>query len=154
MEEVQERSIFNHLRLLSSVTVVAIVVLMALLGYWSFYPYNPIDTYPDPFKIIYPTDGVVTQGGYLTYEFEYDKYSDVLPEIQRQFVDGLIFNVAGSSQPTVTAKGHGTAQVQVYVPETLPPGEYQLKITATYQVNPIRKVQQIDFTEEFKVIAR
>ena len=64
-----------------------------------------------------------------------------------------MFNVADNVQPTVTEPGSGTARVQVKVPETLPPGKYQLRITAIYQMNPIRAIENISLTEEFEVRA-
>ena len=151
MEEYQERSMYRSLKLLVIITIIAITILVGLLGFWAFWPYKVVDTSPDPYLIVYPSDKVVHPGEYVTYEFNYTKYTSHLPIIQRQFVDGLVFNVAGNSEPTITEPGRGTARVQVHVPETLPPGEYQLRITATYQLNPIRTYQHINLTEKFIV---
>jgi hypothetical protein len=138
-------------------TLVAAAVLMGLLAFWAFYPYKTITQEPKPFEIYYPieTDGthIIRQGSSFSYSFNYTKHTDVFPTIYRQFVDGLVFN-AGESYPTVIRKGTGKAHIQVYVPETLPPGKYRLRIIARYQMNPIRVIELESFTEYFKVVAK
>ena len=141
------------LKVLTWITVSAILVLVGLVSFWSFYPYQPTQTWPMVYSIVYPTDKVVKQGGVIVYEFHYNKTSSIQPTIQRQFIDGLIFNVAGNSDPTVMTVGSGIARVEVHVPETLPVGKYQLKIMATYAVNPIRNFHNDTITEEFEVVS-
>lgn len=149
----RETDIYRHLRFMVILTIIAIAILIGLLAYWSFYPYDPISTSPKPYKIVFPQDKIVRQGGYLTYQFDYNKTSKVLPIIRRQFVDGIVFNVAGSSSPTVTDVGKGTARVQIKIPETLPPGSYYLHIIAEYEMNPIRTIFYESSTEEFEVVS-
>ena len=148
-----QRDIQRSLRLLVTVTIIAIFVLSGLLLYWSFYPYEPLVIHTDPIDIVAPADKVVTQGSYLTYEFEYTKNTDVKATVHRQFIDGLVFDVANSGRPTQTSRTDSVARGQVYVPETLPPGSYRMKSTVIYQVNPIREVQSEYVSEEFEVIA-
>lgn len=146
-------SMTRALRVLVAITITMIVIITCILAYWRFYPVEPIKTFPKPYHIVFPEDRIVEQGGYITYEFSYEKTGNIIPTIQRKFVDGLEFNVAGNSQPTVTQEGTGTVRVQVHVPETLPPGKYQLQISAKYQMNPIREYHNDSLTEQFEVVS-
>jgi hypothetical protein len=145
--------IYRHLKVLTVITCIVIAIFVGFLCYWAFYPYHPMKAGPVPFEIVYPEDKIVEQGGHITYQFTYNRTTDVIPEIQRQFIDGLVFNVAGNPLPSVISPGTGTAQVQIDVPETLPPGKYQLKIISKYQMNPIRVITYIFKTEEFEVVS-
>lgn len=148
------RGMPKRLKVLAFLMYAAIIFLVGLLSYWEFYPVIPIKTYPTPYAIVYPENKIVKQGGYIAYEFTYDKYMDLMPTIQRQFVDGLVFNVSGTTDPTVGGIGRNIrARVQVPIPETLPPGKYHLAINATYELNPIRVFHNDNNTEVFEVIA-
>jgi hypothetical protein len=142
-----------YLKYMAIITTLAIVVLISLLLFWNFWPYDPITTSPKPYPVIFPEDKVVRQGGFITYEFAYVKTSSVIPTIQRQFVDGLVFNVAAPQSPTVTAPGKGIARAQIPIPETLPPGKYYIRIIADYEMNPIRHLQYTNLTETFEVVS-
>lgn len=133
-------------------TAIGILTLIGLLSYWCLYPYEPFKSDPAEYTLIYPENKTVEQGEYITYEFKYTKNTDVIPEIQLQFVDGLIFNVSDIGYTGVIAPGAGTVRVEVYVPKTLPPGKYRLKIISKFQMNPVRTIYYENFTEEFKVI--
>ena len=142
----------KKIRIMLWLTCIATIFLIGLVLYWLYYPYNPIDTYTKPYRVVYPEDKVVKQGGILVYEFDYEKKSPILPEIRRQFVDDLVFNVAGNQNPTVTDIGKGTARVEIDIPRTLPPGTYYLHIIAEYEMNPLRTIYYVNDTESFEVI--
>jgi hypothetical protein len=129
--------------------------MVALYAYWSFYPYPTMDVPDRPFVIVYPphAEGTlpkVKQGSFVSYRFTYVKYTDVIPVLQRQFVDGLVFS-AGIMPATVLTQGSGVAQVEVGIPRTLPPGVYRLVITRYYRMNPIRTIIDKSQTERFIV---
>lgn len=141
----------KHIKLLTTMsyfTLILSFLFISLVAYWLLYPYNPI-TFKSPYKI---NTNVVSQGDTLRYTFEYCKHSSQLPEVKREFVDGIIF-VSTDSRANVRV-GCGTAISQVYVPDTLPPGEYTLRITVKYQVNPLRVISYIRETNQFKVTER
>lgn len=147
-------SYFQHaLKVMVILTVVLAIVLLGFLAYWQWVPNVPIVTGPNPYRIVYPENKVVVQGGYLTYEFEYNKTSDIMPDIRRQFVDGLVFNVSDPQTATVGEIGEGTARVQIKVPETLPPGTYHLRVEAIYEINPIKEFRNVSITEDFEVVS-
>jgi hypothetical protein len=145
--------VYFYLRFMVIATILASCILAGLLSYWAFDSTVPIETYPKPYKVVYPEDKIVRQGEFITYEFSYNKTSDLVPKIQRQFVDGLIFNVAGEQTPTVANKGRGVARAQLHIPETLPPGKYYVRITATYDINPIKDYVNVSKTETFEVVS-
>lgn len=147
-----EDRVSKMLRILMIILVVVVMLVGARLLTWQFWPGDPIVTGPKPYKVVYPANKVVKQGGFITYQFDYEKTGDIVPVVHRQFVDGLVFNVAGAQTPTVIEPGKGTARVQVDIPETLPPGKYHLRILATYRMNPIRDHHNDSITETFEVI--
>jgi hypothetical protein len=125
---------------------------LRVYGYCKFYPFEPITTSPKVFPIIYPANKIVKQGDHIVYQFKYNKTTDIMPVVQRQFVDGIVFNVAGLQTSAATTKGAGIAQVEIDIPETLPPGKYYLRIGTMYQINPIRRLYYIYMTEKFEVV--
>lgn len=140
------------LKVMSILTLILFVGLMGTLAFWAWYPYKVVNTEPKPYKIIYPTNREVRQGEEIVYQFNYVKTTDIIPTVRRQFVDGLIFNVAGNENAVLGEAGEGLAQVQIHIPETLPPGDYKLRIIATYELNPIRTYVNRSETETFTVL--
>ena len=131
---------------------VALVILTLLI--WAVYPYSIIEYTPeDEYNIVYGVaeGNVVEQGGVIAYEFDYVKYTDVVPEVSKRFVDGLVFNAAEGGVGLPAGEGH--AVIETAIPKTLPPGTYQLEIVRKFHMNPIRVITITDVTEEFTVIA-
>jgi len=123
--------------------------LIAMIIFWLTYTPKLIYQSPKPFPMV---DGikVAKQGGVLSYEYSYCKYTDIQATVSKQFIDGLIFQSEDTS--TTLYKGCGHVHRQIHIPETLPPGVYHLHIIANYKINPIREVKVINDTEEFTVI--
>jgi hypothetical protein len=126
-------------------------IIIGVLAFWWFYPYEPMVQSPTPFRVIYPANNQVKQGEFIVYTFNYDRKTDVIPLINRQFVDGIVFN-SGQDEPAVLEQGKGVAQIQVYIPKTLPPGKYHLRIIGRYRMNPIRVITIVNETEIFDVL--
>lgn len=119
---------------------------VALCAFWLNYPYKTIDFRNLPYK----TDKEnYVQGEYSFYEVTYCKYTDVMPTLKRQFVDGIIFAVPNSK--AVLYMGCRTSKVPFQIPESLPPGRYKLTIELTYQMNPIRKITAMNESNYFQV---
>ena len=122
--------------------------LIILVTYWLTYPYKTIDFIDLPNKIEVKT---VKSGGYLVYNVEYCKYTDLNPLVSRSFVDGILY-VSPEQPATKKPIGCGTNHVQIYVPKALPLGKYVLKTSYKYQVNPLRTIDISTETEQFEVI--
>ena len=129
-------------------TLVITFGLVVLVGYWLFHSYTPIKFNNNPFPVENTT---VKVGDYLIYDVDYCKYNTLLPTATKTFVDSLIFEVPAE---TVAPKAVGCKVIQVntQVPTALPAGKYVLKITYSYQVNPIKKVDIMTETQGFTII--
>jgi hypothetical protein len=128
----------------------AVTLSMLVIGFWWFYPYKVITYDHTPFHIV-QRDKKAETGTALSYEYNYTKYMNIAPTVTKQFVDGIVFESA--SAITVKPIGSGHVISEIPIPQTLPPGKYHLKITASYKVNPIRTITIINETESFTVIS-
>jgi hypothetical protein len=120
-------------------------ILMLLVGFWVFYPYKVMD-FHSPYKMERTS---YIQGDETFYIVDYCKYTDKMPTIQKEFVDGLVFT-AESPQAFLT-EGCRKQEVPLLIPHTLPSGKYRLKISTQYQMNPIRSIDYVNYSEWFTV---
>jgi len=121
--------------------------LMLLFGFWMLYPYKPIVFNNVPFPV---NKDSYKPNDILIYSVDYCKNTDLNPIVTRYFVDGIIYMT--SSNPAVPKpKGCGKLDVQTAIPSSMTKGNYLLKITYEYQMNPIRKVSATAVTERFDV---
>lgn len=126
-------------------TLLLTLGLFAFIGYWSFCPYKTID-----FKGDYIFDkSEYRQGEVAYYTVKFCKYSEAPVTVNKQYIDGLIFTV--DSPRAVLAQGCHTTKVPITIPDTLPTGKYQLKVTASYKVNPIRIITKVNYSNWFTV---
>jgi hypothetical protein len=130
---------------LGYITIFLVFIFLILIGIWNVFPYKPFSI-NEPIttdKEIYHANDI------LLYNLNYCKNSDVIVTVSRGFVDGVIY-----SMPDVSAsnpEGCRTTEIQVQVPN-LPTGKYKLRVTYTYQVNPIRRFSLTYFTNEFSIV--
>lgn len=143
MSSRKEKIIKIYIYGILSLSTIALVVMV----YWSFWPYKTIVQSPKPFNLV--GNDYADQGGTISYEYDYCKFTDVKATVSKQFVDGLIFQSEDVS--TVLEEGCGHVHREIKIPKTLPAGKYKLKITATYKVNPIRSIIIDNETEWFYV---
>ena len=137
----------NLLLGLGWISIVIAIGLVALFGYWFIAPYNILE-----FK---EGNGVfvtsqVRGGEYLSMNQSLCKYSDVPAILNRQFVDGIIYQVP----TTISNRQVGCSETveYVYVPKALPPGKFHIITTISFKVNPIRTKVYTVTTGEFEVI--
>jgi len=130
-------------------TILLGFISLGLMMYWLYFPYSVMDIYDTPYKVDKKT---VYQGEQLTYSFRYCKYIDAPATIKREFVDGIVFQ--SDENESNLPVGCGTQVVTLKIPTVLPPGEYYLRIKATWEVNPIRTIKLINRTESFEVLER
>ena len=122
------------------------VFAFGLFLYYSYYPIKVIEVKNAPFPVISKT---VKAGGILQHVVEYCKYVDLPSQSSRQFVNGLIFTMdtVANDNPMGCHKIISTTKI----PQELPPGNYRLRITKTYTLNPLRSFTTTNETEEFNV---
>ena len=126
--------------------LILVSYFLLLAAYWLFYPYKII-TYSDlPYQTA-KTEYV--QGDITTYSFKFCKHLELPATVEKQFVDGLLFMSEGNKNNLPL--GCHKAVIQLHIPETLPAGEYKLRTTARYRVNPIRIIEVVNETNTFNV---
>lgn len=144
----------KHSRILGILSMWALAFLYLALAvwlYWTLYPYQTVKYLNDPFPVV-PKE--IKQGEQFTYNIHYCKYTDDAPvRIEKTFIDGIEF-VAAKQVPLIGTKGCGEIDIPVLIPDTLPAGTYRLRVQVFYKVNPIREIEKVTETEEFKVIAK
>lgn len=125
--------------------VFSFVILLLFLFWWLF-PYKTSEQL-QPYKVINTT---VKQGELLFYEIDYCKFTDKIPTVERQFVDGIIYSVPeGNAQ---LKEGCGKVTNSIKIPSQLPPGNYYIHATVTFKMNPIRVISNEYVTEQFDVV--
>jgi len=140
--------IFNFMSMLIVFILIGMVIIIT---YWSIRPYNVIEFNTETFPII-NDNKTVEKGSRLIYEIDSCKKMDITPELSKFFVDGLIYEVSNSIGAIDV--GCSKTWVDTYVPVAIPTGSYRLKLVSRYQVNPIRHIQFVHYTEPFKVVER
>lgn len=130
-------------------TLLLATATLSVCIFWLFYPYKTVVKSPSPMPIVkgYET---VRQGEVLVYEYDYVKYTTVVPTVHRQFVDGLIFD--STDITTHLEPGVGHVHVAVPIPYTLPPGKYHLRVFTDFRMNPLRVISAADNTRDFIVL--
>ena len=131
----------------AGIIVATSIFLVITFVFWSLYPYNPLKINVQPLPVI---NKEVKRGDSLVYNLDYCKSTDSSVLISRSFIDGVIFSI-----PDVTAKnlkGCRSNLISLQVPESIPVGDYYLKVTYKYKVNPIRTMLLEAVSEKFTVI--
>lgn len=120
--------------------------LVLLVAYWSLWPYRIITESDGTRKVLTP---VVMQGGTLLFPVHSCKHYDLVETISRELLDGFIYQLppVQSNQPT----GCYSRIVAVPIPDATPPGMYRMRITVSFQPNPIRTIRYTWDTTAFEV---
>lgn len=143
-----KRAPYKLLTLLSVITIFMALGALILVSFWTFYPYHVIK-FNTPY---YQTNSnVYTQGGTGYYTINYCKYSSPPTMKAKYFVDTITYQVTNT--PSVLPTGCHITDIQLDIPTNLPPDTYRVRVTTTYQVNPIRTITVTHETNKFKVIA-
>lgn len=119
------------------------------LAYTYLYPHKTLEVKNSPMPII--NGSVFRNGDVLTYRYDYCKYYDSPIHIQKEFVDGIIFR----TEPTYVSQleyGCHQKDVSIMVPESLPEGEYKVRITTQIVLNQLRTVTVVYETQKFSVV--
>ena len=135
-------------KIYSCLVLLTAFVVMFVIGFWLMYPYNPL-----VIKSNYlPTDKVSYRAGEsLSYTLDYCKNVDKTVLVSRAFIDGVVYSL-----PDITANntvGCNKVRIWMIVPN-LPDGTYKIKISYTYQLNPLREITITTYTNEFQVIKK
>lgn len=139
---------YNYTHFFMGISFGIIVLIWLILMFWAFFPYKT-SVQNQPYKVM---NKIVKQGDILTYEMDYCKYTDVVPSVERQFIDGIIYALPpGNAQ---LKSGCRTVMNTIQIPHALPPGNYYLQAIVSFKVNPIRTIVNTYITEKFEVIKK
>jgi hypothetical protein len=128
--------------------IISAMGLLMLVGFWLIYPYNPV-TYNNLPHTVDKQEYKPGESLYLTVDF--CRYSNIVPEIRRSFVDGVVYNLHSTVSPS-NEIGCFVRQVGITVPTTLNPGTYYITTNFRYKVNPIRTIEIITVSQKFQVV--
>lgn len=113
------------LTILSSFAIIGVIV------YWLTWPYEVIKlrSIAKPDKITY------TKNDTIYYQVDYCKTMSIPATVTIQFLDGVLYTMPSfqTNNPAGCQDSKGTIPVP-----NIPSGEYRLKVTYVYEVNPIR----------------
>ena len=129
------------------VGIASAVVLILVTGFWLIYPYKPAVYNNLPQKVDKTS---YKAGDQLFLEIDFCRYSPIVPEIRRSFVNGVVYNLHSTVSPTDDI-GCFIRNVGITVPSTLNPGTYHINTNFRYRVNPIREIEIIVESEHFEV---
>lgn len=119
--------------------------LVFLVTFWLIYPYNPL-TIKHPIQVITKE---VSAGDELIYSIEYCKNVNIPSTLTKEYIDGVIY-----AAPPIVAnnpKGCGINLGMITVPN-LPAGNYKIRFTYTYKMNPLREISVVVESSELVVV--
>jgi hypothetical protein len=122
-------------------------ITICTVTYWASYPYKPIVI--NKIEVLTPQVG---KGKPLIYRLDYCKNTDLESQVQKSYENDIIF--PASIQIATNPRGCKVNKVSQIIPYELSSGRYKLKISFIYQVNPIRKVTVITYTDYFEITER
>jgi len=139
-------------RLLVYVAMFTILSGIAVVSYWLAWPYQVVGPFPPFVEVLNPGKTIVA-GHHLIYQGNTQHLTTgVNVTTNRELVDGVVVNYPQTGYVTDGKYFNGINSTTI-IPSYTPPGEYYLKITATFQVNPLRSIIIERRTETFTVIA-
>jgi hypothetical protein len=131
-----------------NVMLISILLLSGVLVYWLSAPYEVL---------------TVQEGNYTLDKTEY-KRGEVLAirlrvckqiakcdKVYGRFIDGVIFTIPDKKSDFAIGC-YDTYLTSVTIPETLPEGNYVYEERIVYEVNPLRDVEYVFTTPEFRVV--
>lgn len=121
-------------------------ILLLLVGYWTMYPYKPIEFFTEPHKVLTKSN---VAGSHVSFNLDYCKYMDLSTDLTVSFVDGFVYNTT----PIITNLEIGCHSLtqSIYIPKALPAGTYSVKMAMRYKVNPIRYIDVVTQSDKFEV---
>lgn len=142
--------IFNWLnKHIVKIAGIMVMLFIALIVFWQFYPYNPVDFQEDHLQT---TKTEYKAGEVVTLTAHFIKHNSEAPVfVSRWFENSIV--VALPSTIILAPKGENHIKVNYTIPDFFDTGIYHLCEVAQYRVNPIRTVEYRNCSNDFKIIA-
>lgn len=138
----------HALSILSTLTLFLGITLIFYVSFLLWWPVKTIEVKDSPMPIVGSTK--LQSGDMLVYHYDYCKYYEIPQSIEKAFVDGIIYKT-DSTYATQLEKGCHEKNVSVPIPETLPTGDYKLRITTVIRINKLRTETTVYETKMFHV---
>lgn len=141
--------IFNWInKYIVKIAGVSLTLFVAMILFWQFYPYNPVDFQEDHLKserLEYKAGETVT----LTAHFiKYNREAPVF--IARWFENSVV--VALPAATILASQGENRIKINYKIPDFFETGIYHVCEVAQYRVNPIRTVEYRNCSNDFRII--
>ncbi len=127
----------------------ALLIMYCVVTYWLFWPYTPF-VIDGPIRVTNLNRQVVV-GEYLDYEKDVEKKLPVPATIYKWLMNDYV--IAYTPITGNIPVGKRTMRVKLKIPQSAEPGIYKFKWEGHYQVNPIRTVIVIGWSEPFEVVS-
>jgi len=134
---------------ISYLSIASSVITLVLVIYWLAFQESPLLFNTKTFKVLTP---VVKQGETLRYVSDYCKKKDYTFIVTRTFENSIIY-----VNPSFVSKrdvGCNKVEIGVQIPNELPPGKYNIKVTYQTNINPIRVETVVQKSDKFTVIKK
>lgn len=130
---------------ISYLTILSAFILIFILFYWYFYPYEPLTL-----TNVQLNKTKVIRGEHILVSADYCKKTDKKAEFFISFIDGVIYNAP--PQVVDFEQGCHQATMSIYIPKALPAGGFRLRGIFRYKLNPIRTVEVNSLSKDFTII--
>lgn len=123
--------------------------LMAYIAFLLFCPTQTLEVKNAPMPIVNGSE--FKAGDKITYRYDYCKYYDDPVSITKQFVDGIIYTTDPIYVATLE-RGCHQKDITIPIPETLPTGDYKIRIITVININQLRNDTVVYETMPFSVV--
>jgi hypothetical protein len=132
-------------------TIIGALILVLYGGYLLFWPFEPLVPQVQPYEVI---SKEIAPGEPILYRVDVCKNTDATALVARQLVgDNGRFISLGSSVTSVPSGCSKTISATTILPQGVPPGQYHLELSITYQINALRTIVVRVQTDTFTVVA-
>ena len=134
----------SKMPIITQVAAAVVIGLTVLISGWLLLPYNVIEG-----GSLVTDRYYVKAGETINYHTDYCKHYDMPGKLSIQLIDTFAYNYNTlDSNAPIGCKGFDRG---IYIPKGVPPGNYFLRVTIRYQVNPLREVIYTNETNVFEV---
>jgi len=134
-------------KLISPISLLALMFFIGLLLYWTYRPYRILETTTE----IVNENKQVKAGDCLILHIKGEKYMDFTGTINRHIKDGFVYRLSPISGDMTVGKIDVISK-EVTIPSYFDPGIYYYEVTILYKPNPIRTIEINYGPYEFEVI--
>ena len=137
----------RNFKIIKYLSIFILYSFVALFGYWTFYPYNPLEI-EYPIEVLTP---IVAEGEMVYVNFDFQKNTKIKPDISMALVDGIEFALPSHTPINIPGTTSDKIVGILKIPTTIPCGQYYISFSADYQMNPIRIIT-VDYQTEVFII--